>query len=468
MAEITVAAGTDPAPPGSSIPSSGRGRATRRWAILLVTLAVLGGVLWLGGRHVWAWYHWRAGRAALDQYHGQEALNHLGASLEVWPASAATHLLAARAARRAGEDQLAREHLQECYRLEGDVSPEAAFEDALLSAATGYLDEVEASLESAMEQDPTRAPLVWEALAVGYLRIYRIRDALITLERWLGHQPDNPQALFLQGEVWRHVHKLDKAIPGYRRVVQLDPQHPSARRWLVICLMEGGQFKEAAGHLDVLRRDHPDDPDLRVRLARCRSKMGQVDAARAILDRVLADHPDHRLGLRWRGQLALMENKPAEAERWLRRAARVSPYDYEVHYALFQALVQQGKKAQAQAQSRRAEDLKQRLERLGKIQTHDMSMRPHDPAVHCEMGTLLIGLGYPDLGCGWLHSALRQKADYAPAHAALADYYAAHGDPGQAAEHRRRAAAAAGSRPANAGSAQRRDEKAKALPAPQK
>jgi predicted Zn-dependent protease len=409
--------------------------------LILLTLIVLTGgmCLWLAGAHLWAWYHYRAGASALERYHDQEALDHLETCLTVWSRSAPIHLLAARAARRTGAFDRARDHLEKCQALEGTASDESNLEDNLLSAAAGNLEEVERYLEAWVDQHPADGPLVWEALAAGYLRMYRIRDALAVLDRWLADQPDNVQAQALKGDVWRQVRSLRRAVPCYRRAVQLDPERVGARRWLVFCLMEIGQFQEAVSHLDALRRVNPDDPDLLVRLGRCQSKLGQTEAGRQVLGEVLQKHPGHGLALRSLGQLALMEKKPAEAEDWLRQAVRALPYDYASHYALLQALRQQGKRKAARAQSRITEKFKKRQERIGEIQTHDMSMRPHDPALHCELGKLLLSVGHPEVGRQWLYSALRLDADYAPAHAALARYFAGHGDAERAAFHREQA-----------------------------
>jgi tetratricopeptide (TPR) repeat protein len=409
----------------------------RRSGLVLLFLVVLGGVLWLGARHLWAWHHLSAGQSALERYHSAAALAHLNSCLEVWPGSASAHLLACRAARRTGAHDRAEQHLRECQRLEGDPSAESTLEKALLSASKGDLDEVEATLEEWVEKDPAQAPLVWEALAEGYLHMYRIRDALSCLDQWLRDQPDNVQALFLRGEVWRHVGSLRKAVPDYRQAAKLDPERLDARTWLAFCLLEIGQFDEAVTHLKALRRLQPEEPDVLVCLARCQSKLGQNDPARRLLTEVLAKYPDHGLALRTRGQLALMEKHPAEAEGWLRQAVCVCPHDYKAQYALYLALLHQGKKTAAEAQSRTTEELKKRKERMAKIQSQEMTRRPHDPALHCELGTLLLQVGYRDLGLRWLSSALHQDPHYAPAHAVLADYYAAHGDPEKAAFHRR-------------------------------
>ncbi len=84
------------------------------------------------------------------------------------------------------------------------------------------------------------------------------------------------------------------------------------------------------------------------------------------------------------------------------------------------------------------ETLKDLRQRQGEILTHQMSMRPHDPALHCELGTLFIQLGQPGIGEGWLLSALRLDERYVPALEALADYYQQRGESDRADEFRQR------------------------------
>jgi hypothetical protein len=68
-----------------------------------------------------------------------------------------------------------------------------------------------------------------------------------------------------------------------------------------------------------------------------------------------------------------------------------------------------------------------------------MAQKPHDPALHAELGALLIEMGHAKVGENWLHSALRLEPACRPAHAALADLYQARGDSVRAAFHRRQA-----------------------------
>src|SRR5262249_19214132 len=79
-----------------------------RW--LLLFLVLLAGSVF-AGIHVWAWYHFHAGQAALAQYKNESARAHLKQTLRIWPRSAAAHLLAARAERRAGQWAQAEQHI---------------------------------------------------------------------------------------------------------------------------------------------------------------------------------------------------------------------------------------------------------------------------------------------------------------------------------------------------------------------
>jgi tetratricopeptide (TPR) repeat protein len=418
----------------------------RPWLVLAV-LVLGGGLAVLAGPHLVAWYHWRAAQADLERYHSKAALRHLNACLEAWPKSARTHLLAARAARRIGafdeSEQTgafdeAERHLRECERLDPDTSAETDREWALLRATTGDLSEqVESFLLLQAEKKPDLAPLVWEALAQGYDRMYRVYEAFLCLERWLAREPDNVQALFIRGNVWRHMQKLHSAVPDYRRVVELDEEHDEARWWLALGLLEAGRYEEALTHLEIVRPRRPADGDVEVRLARCRAGLGQLADARKLLDEVLRDHPGHAMALRVRGEVDLTAGLPDTAVGWLRQAATADPYDYLTQFLLFQALRQQGK--DAAGPKARADSLKDSHERLSELMTSKMSAQPHDPALHCKLGTLLLSLGHRQLGERWLLSALVKDPSYQPAHVALAEYYQGRGDTEKAAEHRRQA-----------------------------
>jgi tetratricopeptide (TPR) repeat protein len=420
----------------------------RRWR-LLAALAVLGGVAIVAGPHLWAWYHWQMGQRELERYHGADALDHLNHCLQVWPNSGRVHLLASRAARQAGNYEQADQHLRVCEHLP-EASEDAALERILLHACAGDMSQsIESYLLSRAEKDPSLVPLVLEGLAEGYARTYRIGEAFQCLERWLERDPDNLRALFLRGNLYREMSRLQAGLPDYRRVVELDPEQDDARLWLVVGLLEDARYEEAWPHLEVLGRRRPDDIDVQVWTARCRAGLGQLAQARQLLDAVLAAHPDHGLALRTRGGIELAEGLAAQAEPWLRQAAQAMPSDYQAQWWLLQSLREQGKHKEAAARKVAVDGLKDRLARLAEITTTQLSAKPHDPALHCKLGKLYLSLGNETLGERWLQVALRENAGYRDAHVALADFYQARGDLTQAAYHREQAALLGG--PSSAG-----------------
>jgi tetratricopeptide (TPR) repeat protein len=408
-------------------------RTIKRLVAVLLLLA-LGGALATQG---YAWYQLRAGRAALERYKTAEARGHLDACLRLWPRSETAHLLSARAARRAGDLEAAHRHIEACQKTEGKQSPDVLLEWELLRAVEGDLLEVEESLTERARKDPAVAPLVWEALAEGDIRMYRTLSAMNLLDAWIQADPDNPRAHFLRGNAVRQGGTA-KAVPDYRRAVELAPDDDEARWWLAVSLQEAGQFDEALQHLERLRDRGWPNRDLRPRLARSLDRLKRTDEARALLDAALADDPHHVLALRVRGQLEMSADNFPAAEEVLREAVRLQPSDYHTRYALVQCFRQQGKDAEARQEEAAAEKVKERQERLGQLRGREMSMRPHDPAVHCQMGVLFDALGYPEVAEKWLFSALNEDPDYRPGHAALADFYERHQrEPEQAAEHRR-------------------------------
>jgi tetratricopeptide (TPR) repeat protein len=410
------------------------------WLWLLAVLAALV-VLAPAAPQAWAWYHYWAGRSALDRYHGDEARGHLEECLRVWRGSIECHVLAARAARRAGDLKGAVDHLKEAQRLCNGTTEEITLETALLHAAAGDLDECEGFLNDFARRHPDRAPLAWEALAQGYLHVYRVTDAMTVLKRWLDAKPDDVQAEAQLGDVYWQISLAPKAAEHYRRVVELDPERVECRKRLAVGLMDGGHYEEALQHLELARQRRPDDADLLVHLAACYARVGRKRQARETLDAVLANDPDNGPALRTHGLIAYDEGNAAEAEKWLREAVRVGPGDYQANLTLAQALGLEGKEAESQDQQARAQKVKDRNERLNEITTREMSAKPHDPALQAELGRLQLELGYPDQAKSWLDSAAQLNPRLRAAHEGLADYYHQRGDEKQEAEERQKAEA---------------------------
>jgi cellulose synthase operon protein C len=407
-------------------------RFTRRRAALVAVALVL---LAAAAPNVWAWAKLRAGRAALAAHHPEDARRALSSCAAVWGARPSVRLLACRAAWQAGDPEAAVRELRAVQRRTG-ATADTALEWALAAASAGELGETEQFLQEQMDARPELAPLVWEALALGYLRVYRTRDAMTGLNFWLARDPDNVRALDLRGQTYVVGKGVVRGCEDYRRVLERDPARADTRRRLADGLIALGGYEEAATHLEVLRREAPTDAGLAARLARCYALLGRGDEARALLTPVLAAHPDDGPALRTLGQVELVARRADAAEAPLRRAAALLPNDYHAQQLFFQSLQQQNKLDEARVQLKVAEAVRERSERMGELTSRRLAENPLDPALHAEMGKLLIESGSPDVAEQWLLTALRLDPAHRAAHAALAGLYAARGDAPRADRHR--------------------------------
>ncbi|MCI0642981.1 MAG: tetratricopeptide repeat protein [Gemmataceae bacterium] len=410
----------------------------RPW--VAVSLLLLAAACVVGTPQVRAWYHLSAGRTALESFHSGKALDHLNRCLGTWPSSVEARLLAARAARRVGLLEVAARHVDECRKRAGaEQSGQIALEWALLRATIGDLTPVEEHLQARAQKYPAEAPLIWEALAEGYRRMCRIHEALMCLDHWLALESNNAQAVYMRGVIYRQIGAVNRAAQDYSLAVEIDPERNDVRWLLAQALVQLARYQEALEQLEILRPKAPDLPDLLVYTARCNFHLGHKEKANELLEAVLEAHPDHGLALMDRGRQLLAENKPREAEPWLKKSVQALPYHYEATFALSQSLLQQGKTDEGNAQLTHARRLNDRLERLIEIEAKEMPRRPFDPALHCELGILLIGLGQKESGYTWLKNALQLEPHNPAAHSALADYYQHKGDTTQADFHRQEA-----------------------------
>jgi predicted Zn-dependent protease len=393
-------------------------RPRRLLGVLLLLLFVLGAALL--ARRWWGLHQLEVGRALLERYHQDEARPHLEACLQLCPDNREALLLLARAARRASVMEAADQYLEDYQRLHGRTE-ELALEQVFQAAAKGEVDRVQKYCRKLVEEDSPAAPLALEAMVQGYFRVYRLGEGFSVLQVWLERQPDNTQALVLQAGLKALLLHYDEAVAIYRRVLQLDTDHDTARQRMAGLLMEGLKYAEAAPHLERLRQPH--NPVVAVLLARCRDHLGREAEAEQLLDEVLAEYPHFPAALAERGRLLLRQAQPARAEPLLREALAQDLGNPQLRHQLAQCLFQNGRTAEAEAERRALEKLNADLRRLEKITTVEMQQRPQDPALHHELALLLFAQGHAEEAVQWLQRALRADPSYLPARRALAGYY---------------------------------------------
>jgi Flp pilus assembly protein TadD len=394
----------------------------RRLVVGGVLLSLLAAGLALAGPRLRAWYHLHEARRELQRYHNPQGIRHLHVCLRVWPNDPDVTLLAARAARRA-------RHYAEAQRLlakhqkERGLDSDGSFEQLLLSVER-HVDQTAETCWRHVEQGHADASLLLEALTRGYLWQYRLAEARSCLNRWLQDEPENVQALFLEGLFHLdYAHGRGAATVSYRRAVELDPEHEEARLGLAVCLLDAHDFAEATEHLEYLRKAQPENLSVCVGLAECRDALGDGAEATRMLDAVLTRQSEFAAALALRGRLAFESGQAEEAEDWLRRAVARDPSNHRARFNLAACLRQNGKTAEADQQQRLLQQMEDDLARFHEIVTKHMLERPNDPALHATLGQLLLRGGQREEGLRWLHSALRLDPQNATAREALVEYH---------------------------------------------
>jgi predicted Zn-dependent protease len=412
---------------------------------LLSLIAV--GLVMLGAQ-LWGSYHLRQARAAMERYHTNEAFPHLHNALSVRSRDPETLLLAARAARRQGAFVEADQFLDRYQAVRRNDDPDLERERVLLRLERGEIDSVSKYCQTLVERDDPATPLILEALAKGCLRMYRPQQAEAFLKEWLKRQPDNPQALLIQGQIFELANRQHDAIASYRNALRIDPELEEARLRLCNALMNLGLAGEAEPHLKYLHQRFPDNMMVQVLLARAYDRGGEPEAAEKLIDDALARQPHFPPALAERGKLSLRANRGEEAEKALREAVALEPGDYQSRYQLILCLEKLGKSDEAQKEQTRLQQIEDDLKRIQEISTVQMQQNPHDPQLHYEAGMISLRAGSIGEALRWFQSALREDPNHAPTHKALAEHYERMGDRGRAREHRQKAGLPEGGSPA--------------------
>jgi RNA polymerase sigma factor (sigma-70 family) len=330
------------------------------------------------------------------------------------------------------------------YRAAG-AGGTVALGPSLLRAEQGDLAEVEPFLRREIRENHPESARILEALTKGYLRVYRLHDALWSADEWVKRWPDDAQAHYWRGRVYEQIPDLPwasgtvvqtngswgndvvivynpTAAAEYRRAVELDPELDAAHLRLGEHLLANSAPQEASAQFERLRQRHPKDPAVRLGLARCALALGKPDESRKLLADLLAESPHDAPALAERGKLALEEGQLPDAEKWLRQSLALAPEDRQANYLLSQCLAGLGKPDEA----------RQYREKLRRIEAEQTGLRglvrktvdsPNDAAPWTEGGKLLLRTGREREGLAWLLHAVRLDAHYRPANQALADYY---------------------------------------------
>jgi tetratricopeptide (TPR) repeat protein len=414
------------------------------WGRALLLTCVLALLAWggyVGARQLWARRHLQVAQMALERDDLDLAQQHFEKCLQVRDDDSDIVLLAAQTARRRDDYDRADAYLTAYERLELIGKP-PCFERELLIAQQGDPDSVQKRLKAVMNSRPDQAAAILEAVGKGYLNRFSKTDALECFNALLKLKPDYAVALLWRGKTYESMERYDKALQDYRRAVELALSLDDARLHLAKALHRSGRSWEAIPHFECLRPRQPKNAEVLLGLARCRCDLNELPEARQSLQALLAEHPDHGAALLELGRLEYHAGQAAEAEKLLRRAAAVAPHDENTHRALLLCLKAQGKDSEMRICLAQLDAIAVEL-RQYEILLQKTKTGQRDAPLFWQIGECLRRLGRDQDAVSYYYAALGEDGNFAPAHAALADYFQRTGQLYRAARYRPQARKAA-------------------------
>jgi tetratricopeptide (TPR) repeat protein len=387
----------------------------QRWTVVLAAAALIA-TGFFGWREWTLRRLWRQGEEALAARRYAEALQHFSAYLAIRPNDAQACLRAARAARRARDYYQASVLCGRAQDLRADAEI-VAIERQLVAVQQGDARPVPDLRERAREEDDL-ALAILEVLIQFDIDTYQLRSAQAGFTEYLRRRPGDLHALLGRGYVWERFLSFADALEDYRAAVAHHPDSAAARSHLAGALLTVGTPREALEQYQWLAQRWPDRVEVRLGLAQSWRRLGDSDQAGAALDAILKDNPENAEALWERGQLAMDQAKPAEAERYLRRAVDTLPFDRRFVFSLYRCLLELGRADDAKSLQARVEKIDADLRRLEQLRDEVMQ-RPNDAALRCEGGLLFLRNGERAEGLRWLQMALRLDPECRQARLAL-------------------------------------------------
>ena len=317
-------------------------------------------------------------------------------------------------------------------------------DEALRLARDGRLAEAEPLLARALERDGDDVEVL-AALARVKLAGADPSSAEEHLTRWADLRPTDTEPLRLRMNLrlrmarsrWSpadRLRMLGTAIEDGRRILELEPERDEVNRELARNLVEAGRFVEAEAAARRSLARAPADPELLFLIASSCHSQGRRSEAAAALDSLppQARAQPEALVLR-----AILHHEAGEPERAIpllhqTLALKGSPRR-ECLYRLGLALAAAGRDAEA----------RKVMAELDLASMEDAIANDHfpeTPALRVQVAEAMLAAGRSEEARTRLEKVLAEAPEFPAAHRVLARYYEEAGDPGRAAEHRRKSA----------------------------
>ena len=398
-----------------------RPRGVTGWCALLAVI----GVILYGGLYISTWYLQNRVHRALTE-RDQQAVDTWLARARWFPMrSARTEFLEARVARRKGDPDGMREHLQRAGELGYDAES-IAREQWLAQAELGDMNLLSNQM-AMMLTDPRGDELaIVEAYVKGLVRVERYQAAVEMLEAWCKDYPGDIYPRQLLGSVLIDMSRWEEAGTLFDEILRENPENKRAAYGLGVVLMTQQKIDLAVPYLEVAAGDENLYADAMIRKARCHRALAEPERARGVLTAMVEASQD-RTAIVELAQLNLDEGQFELAMGRIEPLVEQDSKKADARYIYAQVLRQLGRQEEAAEHFAAVMEINRNLalanelaERLGEG-TESVDRR-------VQIAQLQFQYGSEQEGLRWLVEAIRVDGSHREALGALYDYYARKAD----------------------------------------
>jgi tetratricopeptide (TPR) repeat protein len=396
-----------------------RFRKTLTISVLLATVA------WFGVPRIWLFWQLSTARRGLSNGNPEAAIERLQRTVAAAPNAAEAQYRLAVAQRRAGHLGRVQVPLEIAKKL-GWNKDDIERQMLLTTAQNGDVDAVDAKLKSIMARGASdeAAQEVYEALAIGFLKTYRLREAWDCLNYWGDWQPKAIFPKFWRADICRRIVNPAAEEREYRDILAIDPQYVNARSRLAEVLKDSNRLDEAAREYELSLKQAPNRPEIIIGYAECQRRLGHVAKAISLLQSAMELNLSNVERAAALTQLGVIE---ADAGDWnpaikhQEQAVELAPFEAPTLFALSQAYASSGQEQKSRDTLERSKRVRSQRDRIDEI-ARILIDQPGSADLRYEAGKILMDLGMQEDGVAWLQTAIKMQPNHSSARDAIDVY----------------------------------------------
>ncbi|MBN2242891.1 MAG: tetratricopeptide repeat protein [Acidobacteria bacterium] len=139
----------------------------------------------------------------------------------------------------------------------------------------------------------------YQEIAKYYMGTNDNEKAVEYLEKALELQPESAESLYLLGDIYTRLRRIEEAVPVYRTLARVAEDNLNIKKRLALFLIETGGYEEAAGILYPVVEDDPDNLECRLLLGRAQIGLEENDKAVETLRSIRSGDTDFDLNARF-------------------------------------------------------------------------------------------------------------------------------------------------------------------------